>query len=273
MSLAWVGPNQARPMLATVALLQKHTVFFPHTLLSETATKAEPFGPQHTHTARLWPGLRDRDHQGGINTCMLQPWWSVWFVSPPGWTSTCVWSTTATAMWRFAFWAWGLVCWARPWASCPSTLPWRGSRSLPAPLLFLALRCPAFSPATLQVNSQESVLYMEVPIAFFSSKSVCATSLLAGGGGDTPFLWLSVSLGCLSNWTGIFYFLFSVFLLSAFWLIWIGRLFIQQLYLVPTSIRYLKGHVLVLKYFKLKALNITQIQVKQFLSLTSLLYA
>lgn len=157
MSLAWVGPNQVRPMLPIVALLQKHNIL-PHTL------KQNPY--TYTHTARLWPGLRDRGHKEGINTCMLQLWWSVWSVSPPGWTSTCVWSTTATEMWRSACWAWGLVCWARPWVSCPCTLPWRGCRSLTAPPLFLALRCQAFSPATLQVNSSQGqlrcVLYVKV---------------------------------------------------------------------------------------------------------------
>lgn len=38
----------------------------------QTATNAEPFG--QAHTARLWPGLRDRDHNNSLGACMLQPW-------------------------------------------------------------------------------------------------------------------------------------------------------------------------------------------------------
>lgn len=151
MSLARVGPNQVRPMLA---LLQKNTTFY----LTHLSNQGRTYPHTHTRAARLWPGLQGRDHKDGINTFMLQLWWSVWSVSPPGWTSTCVWSTTATETWRFACWAWGLACWARPWVSCPCTLPWQACRSMIAPPLYLALRYHVFSPATLQVNSSQSQL-------------------------------------------------------------------------------------------------------------------
>lgn len=55
----------------------------------------------------------------------------------------------------------------------------------PTPLSGTPLPCvqPSNPPGKLTTEPASVVLYMEVPMAFFSSKSVCATSLLAGGGG------------------------------------------------------------------------------------------
>lgn len=54
----------------------------------------------------------------------------------------------------------------------------------PTPLSGTPLPCvqPSNPPGKLTTEPASVVLYMEVPLAFLSSKSVCATSLLAGRG-------------------------------------------------------------------------------------------